>query len=124
DVYLTKYDGKGTYLWAKNLGSPGAQEGYGIALDEGGNIYIAGHFYDTMYFERGINPQYLVSERSGRPRMFVAKYDTDGNYIWARSGGPNLKTATGYTFAYGIAVDTKRNGVYVTGGFLGEASFV
>jgi hypothetical protein len=57
----------------------------------------------------------LVS--SGQSDIFIAKYDTAGNYIWARKIG-----GTGIDVGYDITLDTLGN-IYVTGIFQGTADF-
>jgi hypothetical protein len=42
DAFLAKYDSSGTKQWARLLGTSGDDEGYGVAVDGSGNIYIAG----------------------------------------------------------------------------------
>ena len=54
DVFISKLDSNGNYVWAKKLGgSGGDQLGWSIALDNQGNIYSVGSFAGTCDFKPG-----------------------------------------------------------------------
>ena len=45
DAFVAKLDASGAVLWAKNYGGAGANaEGYAIAADSAGNVYLGGNF--------------------------------------------------------------------------------
>ena len=73
------------YIWANSAAGYGSGESYAISTDNSGNIYITGCFSDAADFNPGPNVANLVSR--GLRDVFIAKYDSDGNYIWAHSGG-------------------------------------
>ncbi len=105
-IFLVKYSPTGTVLWAKNSFGTGGCEGYGAATDDFGNIYITGDF--------GTSPitfgTYTISP-SGTLNLFLAKYDSSGNALWAKS-------ATGSTYTWGNSVATDASGnIYITGRF-------
>lgn len=63
------------------------------------NIYVTGYFVGTADFDPGAGIANLNS--AGSYDIFVAKYDSSGKYIYAKSvGGSNND------FGYGIAVDS------------------
>jgi len=112
DVFVAKYDKLGTCLWAKQAGSALAPDvGYAIALDNADNCYITGYYLDTIDF--GSQKLYPL----GWDDMFIAKYDANGNFQWAKryGGGENDD-------GKGIAVDASGN-IYASGYFWGNASF-
>ena len=111
DIYIAKYDLNGKFLWAKNAGGTGDDFGQGISIDANGNSYITGYFTNTAKF--GATP---LTGYGGRD-IFIAKYDLNGNFLWAKNAG-----GTGDDFGQGISADTNGNS-YVTGGFTGTASF-
>ena len=114
DIYLAKFDASGNLLWQLDIGGPGDDRGNAIALDTAGNVYITGMFQKTVDFDPGANTANLTANGNGF-NIFVAKYDTSGNYQWARAfgGASNIASA-----GYGIAVDSAGY-VLVTGQFAG-----
>ena len=103
------------FLWAKAAGGVNVDSGRAIALDGSGNSYVTGYF-DSTNVTFGTTTL-ANSASDGSDEIFVAKYDRDGNVLWARSAG-----GTNYDKGAGIAVDGGGN-CYVTGSFQGPASF-
>lgn len=113
DVFVAKYDTIGSLVWAHNTGGITGDTGEGLAVDAAGNVYVTGSFQgEDTDFDPGAGLHPLSSE--GFADIFVAKYDTAGNLIWAHSTGGG----TGNDVGYGIGVDSG-GGVYVTGAFVG-----
>ncbi len=116
DIFMAKYDSTGKYVWAKSMGA--AQEddyGYGIAVDEAEHVFLTGYFGNTADFDPSANNSFLISK--GIHDVFIAKYDRDGNYLWARSMGGKADDN-----GLGLAID-KTSNVYVTGYFADTAIF-
>ncbi len=108
DVFLAKYDPNGNYLWAKSMGGSGYDEGLDVCVDREGNVYVTGKFASAD-FDAG--PGTAVLQFAGVDDIFLAKYDSAGNYRWAFSIGSD-------GIDYGTAVDVDAAGnVYVTGYF-------
>ena len=106
DIFLTKYDANGNILWAKKAGGTSDDETFSVAVDTSGNSYVAGWFASlTITF--GSNTLTNV----GSSDLFLAKYDTNGNVIWAKSAG-----GTNYDYTYSVTVDASGNS-YVAGYF-------
>jgi len=115
DIFFAKYDASGNYVYAKALGGTSSDFGYGIAVDGSGNVCVTGVFQGTVDFDPGAGTVSLTS--AGSYDVLFAKYDADGNYVYAKALG-----GTGSDFGNGIAVDGSGN-VYVTGYFSGTADF-
>ncbi len=116
DVFLAKYDASGGFLWAKAMGGKGADGAYGVAVDGSGNVYLTGFMQsDTADFNPGGSGGRLTS--AGSYDAFLAKYDADGNYLWAKSMGGSANDE-----GKGLAVDRGGN-AYVTGYFNNTADF-
>jgi hypothetical protein len=109
DIFIIKYDTNGNKAWlkAKLLGSPAADGCLSLALDSSGNSYITGFTYGDLDPEDG-------KPNAGSSDIFIAKYDTDGKFEWARQ----LATA-GEDSGRNIAVDSNGNS-YVCGYACGE----
>lgn len=106
DIFLVKYDGGGSVLWARAVTGPGSDRGMGVATDTDGNVIIVGSFTSpTLDFDD------TTITNAGGYDGFIAKYDPDGNALWARSFGGDLLENF-----YGVAADVDGN-VYATGDF-------
>ncbi|MDB5281050.1 MAG: hypothetical protein JWO06_125, partial [Bacteroidota bacterium] len=76
NVFIAKYDANGNVLWAKRPVGNGVA--YGISIEDKGYAYITGQFSTSMIFDHD-----TLSNPSGS-YIFVAKYDSAGNVVWAR----------------------------------------
>jgi hypothetical protein len=107
DAFVASYDAAGNFRWARNLGGPGFDEGYGIDADGAGNIYVTGGFADTANFSA--NPKATLTA-NGFGEIFLAKYSRTGDFHWARSmGGSESESGRGVSVA--------RNGAVYTSGY-------
>jgi hypothetical protein len=102
EIFIAKYDGSGTLLWIKQAGGSADDEASGLAVDTAGNCYLTGFFQSDRAGFGGVT--LTNSARNGLPDIFVAKFDTTGQVIWANAAGGS---ATDY--GTGIAVDLRGN---------------
>src|ERR1043165_3847418 len=51
DVYISKLDASGNYVWAKRIGAAQNDLAYDIVLDASGNVYVTGVFRGTVDFD-------------------------------------------------------------------------
>lgn len=95
------------WLWAIREGKTSNDGGYDIINDLNGNVIVTGYFgSDTLF----IGNDTLVNASNSQD-IFVAKYNSSGNAVWAkRAGGSKLDNGEG------IAVDQTGN-IFVTGRF-------
>lgn len=115
DIFISKLDAAGNFIWAKSVGGNFGDVGRSLALDGSGNVYTTGVFVDIVDFDPGAGINNLTS--AGGSDMFILKLDSAGNFIWAkRIGGANL------TIGSSIVVDGSGN-LYTTGYFLGNSDF-
>lgn len=105
-----------TWAWAKIAGGPQKVESYSIAIDNAGNSYITGWFEDSLKFG-SFGMKASVAGNAFASDIFIAKYDINGNFVWAKKAG-----GTNYDYGTGIATDSAGN-VFVTGLFTGTATF-
>lgn len=115
DVFISKLDASGNFVWAKSLGGEKTDYAYSLALDNKGNILLSGCFKDTVDFDPGQGMCFLSAE-SGSD-IFISKLDANGNFVWAtRMGGGTIDKA------FSLALDADGN-VYTTGQFKGTTDF-
>lgn len=114
DVFISKLDVNGNFVWAKQIGSTGIDLGQSLALDASDNVYITGQFYVTVDFDPGPATFNLTSQQVD---AFIVKLNTTGDFAWAKSIG-----GTGSGENYAIDVDTDGN-VYTGGRFNGSVDF-
>ncbi|HTA26830.1 MAG TPA: SBBP repeat-containing protein [Bacteroidia bacterium] len=111
DMFTAKYNANGNVLWAKqatNTNYPSNSYGSSIAVDGSSNAYITGWFAGIIAFGSD-----TLKETGGYENVLVAKYDSSGNFLWARQcSTPN--TSYNYAESNSIAVDKSGNS-YITG---------
>jgi len=121
DYFFAKYDASGNYVYAKDIGGIWSEEApSNIAVDASGNLYFTGSYVTTVDFDPGPGVQNLTSPTVGLATyadIFLAKYDQDGNYVYAKkiTGSPGL------LYSY-MTLDQTGN-INLTGGFSQTADF-
>ncbi len=106
DAFIAKYSSNGSVLWAKEAGGSGSDKGNGITTDATGNVYHTGIFSNTITFGN------ITLTSVGNYDIFIAKYDPNGNVIWAKNvGGSSFDNSTD------ITIDVAGN-IYLTGYFI------
>ncbi|MBI4661812.1 MAG: SBBP repeat-containing protein [Verrucomicrobia bacterium] len=110
DTFVAKYDSSGNLLWVKQAGGIDGDSGIGIAVDGANNCYVTGRFQSLARFGN-------FDLRSVGWDIFLVRYDSAGNVLWAKRLGGNQDDE-----GRGIALDAAGN-CYVTGGFAGTGSF-
>jgi hypothetical protein len=109
DIFISKFDSNGDFVWAKNMGGTETDSGADIDIDDSGYIYSTGGFNGIADFDPGANVYNLTS--NGYWDFFISKLDNDGNLVWAKGLGGTLSDNS-----YGIELDS--SGVYTVGGFV------
>ena len=111
EIFIAKYSASGDVLWAKQAGGTNKDKGLAISADAVGNSYITGWFNTWAYF----GSTTLVSV--GEADIFVAKYNTDGDFKWVQQGSDSAEAE-----GKGISAD-KYGNVYVAGYFNEKVTF-
>ncbi len=115
DVFISKLDNSGSFVWAKSIGGTGYDYARGIAIDSSGNVYLTGNFHDTVDFDPGVGVANLTSK--GFSDIFISKLDGNGSFVWAKGVG-----GVGSDSGRSIAIDSSSN-VYTTGSFYDTVDF-
>lgn len=61
DIFVTKLDSGGNFVWAKRMGGSGRDRGVDITVDAAGNVYTTGIFQGTADFDPGTGTMNLIS---------------------------------------------------------------
>lgn len=111
DIFVARINSAGNWLWAEKAGGEGQDRGYGVTLDSGGNIWLAGQFSGTASFGN----DNLTS--AGNSDIFAAKLDSNGNWLWATGAGDSQSDEAR------DLVCSPSGGAYLCGSFRGNPSF-
>jgi hypothetical protein len=116
DIFISKLDPSGNFVWAKNFGGSGYYNtGQAIEVDPAGNVYTSGRFHSPTDFDPGAGSYTLTS--AGNADIFLSKLDAAGNFIWAKRYG-----GTSEDQALAMSLDNLSN-VYITGNAGDSISF-
>lgn len=88
DIFVSKLDSSGNFIWAKQMGGINNDVGLVLALDASDNIYTSGFFEGVGDFAPGAGFFNLTS--AGDRDIFVSKLDSSGNFEWAQQIGGSL----------------------------------
>lgn len=110
-VFIAQSDTSGNIRWATSIDGSGLLKVNEGIVDNQGNYIITGSFSNDLFF-----PNTTLSA-DGTEDGFVAKYDANGNFLWANRFGFQQQT-----IATSIATDGLNN-VYVAGQFNGRVIF-
>ncbi len=102
DIFLTKYNSKGTHQWTRQWGTENNDEGNSIVSDSTG-IYITGR----------TNGNLDGNKRIGLDDIFLTKYDLTGQKQWTNLIGTK-------EFDYGLALAKTDKSIFITGSSNGK----
>lgn len=106
DLFIARFDGAGSVLWAHHAGGPQTDHAYGIAVDPLGNAYVTGQAdagASTVFDTITLDP-------FGNEAVFLARYDASGAVQWVERYAPGSGGA--------VEVDPEEC-LYITGGASG-----
>lgn len=112
DIFIAKYDNNGAYQWAKGIGNSSHDKAMGLAQDGSGNLYLTGQFSGTVDFDPSAGTANVAAGCTSSTNIFIAKYDQNGGYLWAKG----MSGCTSGDIGNDIAVDASGN-AYITGSF-------
>jgi hypothetical protein len=110
DIYVSKLNSSGAFVFAKSMGGSGNDYGFAISIDGSGNVLSTGQFGGTADLDPGAST-YTLTGSGGSVDIYVSKLDASGTFIWAQQMG-----GSGNELAYAITTDASGN-VYSTGRF-------
>ncbi len=107
NVAVAKFDTNGNHLWSHRFGDTEGAYANHVMVDGAGNVVVTGFFQGSIDFGGG-----PLNANSGW-KIFVAKFDPSGSFLWSRSFDGER---------HGAAVDGAGN-VLLTGEFGGTVDF-
>jgi hypothetical protein len=115
DSFLIKLDSSGNLIWARTWGGSRFDDASSVSIDPSGNLIVTGAFMATADFNPDPGVYELTS--NGQYDAFMSKFDSSGNFLWARSWG-------GFMDDVAREADIDRLGnIYVTGDFFRDVDF-
>lgn len=90
DMFVIKLDHGGNLAWVRNMGGKKDDISYGLCMDKADNLFFTGGFRDTVDFEAGPGVTNLIGNSVTGPDstdIFVAKMNSGGTLLWAKSIG-------------------------------------
>ena len=107
NIWLTKYDKNGNFVWKRELGTSKDDFSKSIVLDSFGNIYIAGNTLGSLG---------NVNILHGYYDTWLAKYNPDGFLLWKKQIGSTDKKTSGINVNHNfdnLTID-KKNNIYIS----------
>ncbi|TAE16783.1 MAG: hypothetical protein EAZ95_07265, partial [Bacteroidetes bacterium] len=115
DIFVQYLDTDGNLIWAKRMGGSFKDEGYSVATDVSGNIFITGSFSNLVDFDPNSGTVYLSSNGS-EDDAFIQKISNNGNLVFAKKIGAFGKEA-------GKSITTNGDYIYTNGFFQNNVNF-
>lgn len=111
DIFLAKYDNLGNYVWAQSMGGTLSETATDLWIEPSGNIVLTGSYQGSADFDPSAGTSTLTAS-FGSASIFIAKYNSSGNYIFAKGmGGVNV------TAKSVAVVEDKKKNILITGNF-------
>lgn len=120
DWFVAKFDPDGAHLFSRHYGDDQSQRGKAVAVDQAGNIVVAGYTEGSIDFGAG------VLTTAGQSDVVLAKLDPDGNVIWSdiygSFGAQDTEAVTINADGHIAVAGTYTNSFDLGGGNIGHAS--
>jgi hypothetical protein len=115
DVFLASFNTDGQLIWTQQISGTDEVLIKSLDKDSKGNIYLTGNFTGSIHF-----PNQIMKNLQAK-NIYLAKYSSEGKYIWAKqaTGGNNLFTGI---HVWKNIIDNSDN-VILVGTIIGQASF-
>lgn len=113
-MFISKFDLNGNFIWGNGFACFNQPVIKGVKIDNANNIIVCGNFQYTIDFDPSPSTASLTATSYDG---FMAKYDNNGNYLWAMKIG-----TTDNDFVNDLCIDINNN-IYSTGSYMGTVNF-
>jgi hypothetical protein len=93
DVFVIKLTPDGELMWAKDFGGTNSEYVYDMQVKPDGTVYLCGTFNESCDFDPG--PETHIVNSEGYQDGYIAVFDSDGNYLWAKTYGTDQSESCG-----------------------------
>lgn len=105
DIFFAKYSATGNFIFAKSIYGTGIEDTpTDMIIDSSNNIYLCGYMDMTADYDPSPATASITCNGGGGD-LFLAKYNSSGDYLWAFATGD----PSGYDVATGLALDHDGN---------------
>ena len=80
DVFVSKLDATGNYLWARRIGGTGFDQALAVAVAADDHVFTGGNFPLTVDFDPGVGTFELTAV-GNQPDAFVSELDSEGQFV-------------------------------------------
>lgn len=122
DIFISKLDGQGNYVWAKAIGGTGTDRGFGVTVDKFDDVYATGGYLGKVDFNPATGVAdtfFLNSNNMGNAEGYAFKLLANGDFAWAKTIAGGVTGSAGSNQGFKILTDPK-GAVYTTGVFQGK----
>lgn len=112
DIFLLKLDEDGNLIWVNSYGGSMRDNGKLLALDDFGDVILAGTFQDSVNFNTGGDVSRLTAVADND--VYILKVEPNGTFDWVKQlGGTEIEDV--------LALETNAEGAIIIGGYyIGE----
>ena len=113
DIFVTKLDNSGNYIWAKSFGagSNSNDRSNDLSFDDDNNVYITGYYKGIVDFDPDANATHMDTT-NGDMDVFIEKLDSNGNFVWVLTHGGTAADA-----GHSIHVTPNSADIFMAGSF-------
>ncbi len=121
DAFLAKYNAAGDLQWVQTMGGPDGDYSWAISTDKSSYLVVSGEIENKFHNSPNtisFSNSTITLASQGDNDAFLAKYDLDGNLLWAIDEGHGVNSEKGL----GNAIDANGN-IYMCGYFTNATVF-
>ncbi len=115
DIFISKLDAAGNFLWGKRIGGTGYDFAFYSTLDASGNLFMTGYYTGTVDFNPGAGNNSMTAGQA--EDIFILKLTSNGDFVWVK-GCPGGSLDRGISMAFDLS-----GNVYTCGSFVGTVDF-